>query len=98
MSYDENQGAYGLIVSFPDGSPSFVNGFSAGMIWQKMQSGQEFLETTLTENTEVLQRMCIATGYEVEIKDTEFKEWKFSTFKKVKEPTITNPFGLRVVK
>ena len=33
---------YGLIVSFPDESASFTNGFEAGAIWERMEAGAAY--------------------------------------------------------
>lgn len=90
---------YGLIVAFPDGSPSFVHGFEAGRIDQQMIDGvPEFELTTHTENEELFQRMAVAMGYEFTFEKTEYPEWQFSKFRKVAEPKTNNPYGLRVVK
>lgn len=60
------------LVPFPDGSESFVHGFEAGMIWQRMVLG-EFkiggLDEVAThgENSDVFQRMADAQGYDLSI-------------------------------
>ncbi len=90
---------YGLIVAFPDGSPSFVNGFEAGRVDQQMIDGvPEFEMTAHSANEEVFRRMAIAMGYEFTFEKTEYPEWQFVKFVKTAEPKINNPFGLRVVK
>lgn len=61
---------HGLIVSFTDESDSFVHGFEAGMIWQRLQSGEpEIFATIHTENAEVLRRMAAATGYALALEE-----------------------------
>ena len=63
-----------LLVGFPDGSPSFVNGFEAGAIWQQLDSGSvepidcgfEAGFPVHTENVEVIRRMAKARGFNVE--------------------------------
>lgn len=90
---------YGLIVAFPDGSASFVNGFEAGRVDQQMIDGvPEFEMTAHSENEEVFRRMAIAMGYEFTFENTEYSEWQFVKFKKVTAPKTNNPFGLRIVK
>lgn len=90
---------YGLIVAFPDGSPSFVHGFEAGRVDQQMIDGvPEFELMSHTENQEVFTRMAVAMGYEAEFEKTEIEEWQTAKFKKVALPKNNNPFGLRVVK
>ena len=55
------------IVAFDDDpSPSYVNGFEAGMIWQMIQSGKhEIARTVHAENIGTLQNMANAAGYEM---------------------------------
>jgi hypothetical protein len=57
------------LVSFPDQSASFVNGFEAGMIWQQMQDGDSLIGSHglpyHAENVEVIKRMAEAAGYQV---------------------------------
>lgn len=69
-----------LIVSFPDQSASFTLGFEAGMIWQRMQSGEQVIKSDTglsVENVEVMQRMADAAGYEMDCVDghDENHEW-----------------------
>lgn len=72
---------FGLLVSFPDGSPSFVNGYEAGMIWEAMQRGDDVIERTVhAENIPVLRRMATVCRYEMHLADTEFIEWNFARF------------------
>lgn len=67
---------YNLLVAFPDGSPSFVHGFEAGTIWQRMQTKETPIEATLHfANTEVFSRMAEAAGYGMVSKETDFPEW-----------------------
>jgi hypothetical protein len=56
-----------MLVAFTDGSPSFVNGFELGMIWQQMQAGESPIDRGVqagfpihTENIEVAIRMAQA--------------------------------------
>lgn len=83
------------LVSFPDGSQSFVNGFEAGMLWQRMQSGEAVIENALPyrqENAIVLERMADAAGYEASIRDVEdgSHEWIEVDFTKLppKKPDL----------
>lgn len=94
-----NQSGHELIVSFPDQSPSFVNGFEAGKLWERMRSGAEaeIEAVTHTENREVIDRMALAEGWEVERKSSEVNGWDYITLTKGKKPDRLNPHGLRVV-
>ena len=75
-------------VTFPDGSPSFVNGFEAGMIWQMMQDGvEEIAPQTPThwENLPLFIEMAKAANYEiVECEQLDQAEWGNVTFRKSK--------------
>lgn len=53
---------YALIVSFPDQSETFVLGFEAGMIWERLQTEWAIDTNVHTANIEVLTRMCAAAG------------------------------------
>jgi len=72
-----------LLVGFPDGSPSFVNGFEAGAIWQQLDSGSiEPIDRGFdagfpvhTENLEVIRRMAKARGFNVETRDECEEGW-----------------------
>lgn len=67
---------YGLIVSFPDQSQSFTLGFEAGMIWQRIQSGEVSLEaTTRVENRQVLERMAFASGLSCSLESSGIEGW-----------------------
>ena len=92
---------YGLVVSFDDQSASYVNGFEAGQIHQRMSSGTEaeFDMTVHSANKETLERMAVAYGWSVSFKPTEYQEWSEAAFAKVrKAPDRPNPNGLRVVR
>jgi hypothetical protein len=57
------------LVPFPDGSASFVNGFEAGTVWQRMNAGEAEIESPIAyhvDNHLVFQRMAAAQGYDVE--------------------------------
>lgn len=76
------------LVPFPDGSDSFVHGFEAGMIWQRMNAGEKVIgglnEVALhASNEDVFRRMASAQGYSVEITEDEDQlEWIIVTFAK----------------
>lgn len=70
------QARWGLIVAFPDDSPSFTNGYEAGQIGRRMQCAEPSIETTLhTENAEVISNMALHYGYTVDIKPTDVAGW-----------------------
>jgi squalene cyclase len=100
-------GSWGLLVAFPDGSPSFVHGFEAGQISERLTNGRESEIENLTvhaANEEVIRRLCIAQGWECTFdacKDEEEKvydTYRVVTLRKVSlPPSQFNPHGLRVV-
>lgn len=54
---------YGLLVSFPDQSETFVLGFEAGQLWEimRVQSGT-FISTVHAKNRELVTRMAASCG------------------------------------
>ncbi|RYD67465.1 MAG: hypothetical protein EOP83_02835 [Verrucomicrobiaceae bacterium] len=91
--------SYGLVVSFEDQSPSFVNGFEAGMLWQQMKTETKIAAATHTQNRETLRRMAIASGFSFEARPSEVAGWDYTEMRKLQpEPTRPNPHGLRVVR
>lgn len=70
---------HSLLVSFPDGSHSFVHGFEAGQIWAQLDSGSvepidRGFHTGLpvhSANMVVIQRMAQVRGFKVETKPSE---------------------------
>lgn len=84
---EEDQSDYRLIVSFPDESSSFVNGYEAGAIGYRMEHTAEQVieETVHTENCEVFQRMCAGFGWEVEFSPTNppMYEWRIAHFRRL---------------
>jgi hypothetical protein len=100
MDEEDTNVSYGLVVSFEDQSASYVHGWEAGGIWQRMRSGAEAeIEATVhTANRETLSRMAVAEGWSIEFKPTEFDEWtQLAMSKTAKAPERPNPHGLRVV-
>jgi hypothetical protein len=82
------EGTYSLVVAFPDGSESFVNGFAAGQIWEAMDRGDpEIARTVVAGNEEVIRRMALAV------------EWADVTLTLENAAPLdrANPHGLRVV-
>lgn len=89
-----------LLVAFPDESPSFVHGFEAGRIWQRMKVNDEaeIWATTHPENREVIRRMADAEGWSVEVTPTDVEGWDRTLLTKRSAPRERpNPHGLRVV-
>jgi hypothetical protein len=68
-----------LLVSFPDQSESFVHGFEAGIIWNKMEQGIETFEQNIhEENKDLVKEMCNKSGYTFSIQHQNgFNEWKW---------------------
>lgn len=72
---------YSLLVSFPDGSQSFVCGFEAGMIWMQLRDKSIPEKMTVnSENREVIQRMCDSSFYEVHFDDSGVEGWLYASF------------------
>lgn len=83
------------LVPFPDGSASFAHGFEAGIIWQRMNAGEQVIGTshevaTHKANEGVFRRMADAHGYLLEVEDID-AVWIITTFTK-------NPQKFRIVK
>lgn len=72
-----------LLLAFPDGSKSFVNGFEAGQIWALLDSGSvEPIDRGFdegfpvhTENVEMVRRMAQVRGFRVETKSECVEGW-----------------------
>lgn len=99
---EENVG-YGLVVSFPDQSPSFVHGFEAGGIWEQMKfarlgASAALSMTVHTENLEVIERMAISQGWTFSATLTAVQGWHRIEMQFDKEPKRENPHGLKVIK
>lgn len=102
MMSEEN---YSLEFSFPDASASFTNGFEAGMVYERLNSGS--LETidlgyetgipVHDENVELIEKMGSLYGFTCETKCTAVPGW--TAVRLVHKPNI-NPNGpkLKLVK
>lgn len=100
MSDTSENAEYGLIVSFEDQSASYVHGYEAGGIWERMRSGTVAeIETVVhAENRETLTRMATVEGWSIELKPTEVDGWLSMSMAKQSKPLDRpNPHGLRVV-
>jgi hypothetical protein len=71
-----------MLFAFPDGSASFVNGFEAGMIWQRIESGEAAIDCGVeegfpihSENVELIARMAACRGYRLETHDAGAEGW-----------------------
>lgn len=69
-----------LVVSFPDDSQSFANGFEAGMLWTRLEAGESPIDTRegmpmRAENQTVFLNMALHHQYVVDIFPTDEKEW-----------------------
>jgi hypothetical protein len=77
MTHDAN-----MVFAFVDTSPSFVNGFEAGMIWQQIEDGLLEIDRGFddgfpvhAENIVVIQRIASARNYHLETKETGVEGW-----------------------
>ena len=76
-----NDSEYGLIVRFHDQSHSYVHGFEAGIIWRRMESGeQDFSATIHDENIAVIRDMAAACGLSATINESEVEGWSYAEF------------------
>lgn len=70
---------YGLVCAFVDSSESFVLGYEAGRIGQRMQAGDTFpdQETVHAKNVEQIHLLGEAYGYDVaaEVMGAPYQEW-----------------------
>lgn len=90
-----------LLVSFEDQSPSFVHGFEAGTIWEKLRHSKVYsIEMTVhDENVETIRRMAVAEGWDAEFTPSEVEGWTYLRLERsTKNTDLPNPNGLSVVK
>jgi hypothetical protein len=74
---------YNLIVPFPDQSESFTLGFEAGIIWNRLTSGEvEFNLTVHTSNLPVLRNMAKYHGLLLYDLSTNVDGWIQVEFRK----------------
>jgi hypothetical protein len=101
MADEQNEHAsYGLVVSFPDQSASFVHGFEAGALDERMKAGAvaEIEATTHDENREVIRRLADYQGWSVEVKPSGVPGWDYTILRKERPARERpNPHGLRIV-
>jgi hypothetical protein len=106
---ENNSAGWELVVSFSGLYPTmeqehaFVHGVEYGMLWNRIQSGQEAeIEGTFhVSNRTVIERTCASQGWDVEFSKCEaegqsFDEWLFAKLTK-KKAAIHNQHGLRIV-
>lgn len=82
-----DEAEFECLVPFTDASESYVNGFEAGIIWQRMTSGEKIIggatePLTHSENLEVFKRMAEAMGYDITHVFDRNDGWMFVTFTK----------------
>lgn len=64
------------LVAFEDQSSSYVHGFEAGMIWQRMQDSEAEIDAvTHTENRQTLMKMANAAGYALDLAPSGVDGW-----------------------
>lgn len=75
--------SYELILPFPDGSESFVNGFEAGEIWALLRSGQiPDRRPVHTANLDLINRMAVMYGCVARFDLTPWPEWTDVSFER----------------
>lgn len=84
-----DEGGWALVLEFVDGSPSFCNGFSAGQLWQRMQTEADTIETTVLQaNREMIVRMCAAKKWHPKFDDLE-NGWVRATLVPTGRPALS---------
>jgi hypothetical protein len=81
---------YGLLVSFPDQSATFVLGFEAGQLWEVLKSGSGEMAYSLTMHTaneEVFTRIARHYGCTAEFKRLE-GGWSEATLVRSSKPRL----------
>lgn len=81
---------YGLLVSFPDQSETFVLGFEAGQLWEVLKSGSGEMAYSLTMHTaneEVFTRIGRHYGCTAEFKRLD-GGWSEATLRRSSKPKL----------
>jgi hypothetical protein len=92
--------SYRLILSFPDQTANFANGFAAGKLWADMTRGDvaELRCWTSVDNREVIERIAHHLGWDRELGET-IDGWDDTRLIKCRpEQTRYNPHGIHVVR
>lgn len=72
-----------LLFELPD-DPIYVNGFEAGMIWQKIQDGEVYENHPFhTANKEIITRMCETFNCDFDIVEHD-ETWCYLTIRPTK--------------
>lgn len=80
---------HSLVVSFPDQSQAFTLGFEAGMLWQRMESGERLPRaTTRVENRECITRMATALGATARFFPTGVDGWDETIINQQSRPRL----------
>lgn len=67
MATEDESISMSLLLQFDDQSSSFVYGFEAGTVWQRMTNGENIIERPIpyrVENHKLLLRMAAVMGYD----------------------------------
>lgn len=78
---------YGLLVSFPDQSETFVLGFEAGQLFEALKFGQNDDLTMHSANEEMFRRIARHYGYTVEF-EAAIEGWSVAKFKRSAHPKL----------
>lgn len=67
---------YALLISFEDQSPSFVHGFEAGGIYERMKAKQPIISCPIhSVNVDLVSQMAAREAYTCRFTETAFEEW-----------------------
>lgn len=66
-----------LLIRFPNQDPSFTYGFEAGMVWEKMASGQPIEMPIRVENESLVRQMALKANYRYDIQRLVDGEWLY---------------------
>jgi hypothetical protein len=79
---------WALVLEFVDQRPAFAHGFEAGRLWIELERDyQAFLRTIMTENKEIVTRMCAARGWTVSFSDLA-DGWTEAEFERGRKPAL----------
>jgi hypothetical protein len=95
--------SWGLVLAFPDESPSFTHGFEAGRLYELLSSTPSKLTTRISstiyaDNLEFSRRAAVQLGYDIEEQHSSDGFILLSFTKRPVAPITRNPFGLSIVR
>lgn len=62
---------YSLVLPFDTEDPEFARGFEAGRLWERIKSGEVFVQMIHATNAEMVMRMCESEEREFRAEDVD---------------------------